>query len=35
MFDWWMRDPAYARRHPELAKEDNPLFEEYDEDWSD
>ena len=27
MFDWWMRDPAYARRHPELAKEDNPLFD--------
>lgn len=27
MFDWWMRDPAYSRRHPELSKSDSPLFD--------
>lgn len=27
LFDWWIRDPEYKRRHPELL-EDNPLFEE-------
>ncbi len=26
MFDWWMGNPEYARRHPELA-ESSPLFE--------